>query len=81
VTEFVRLLQRMPVQLHGDESLGFQLERVLEGSERWSFAWRRKRPSWLRESVGEIREKKRKKSMMNNSSTIMLLVLVLFLCC
>lgn len=72
VTELVRLLQRMPVQLHGDESLGFQLERVLEGSERWSLAWRRKIPSWLRESVGEIRERKRKRSMMNNSSTILL---------
>lgn len=38
VTAAVRLLQRMPVQLQGVGSRGFQLEREFEGSERRSLA-------------------------------------------
>jgi len=49
------------VQLHGVASRWFQSERAFVGSESWSLAWRRKRPSWFRERVG-FRERKRSRN-------------------
>lgn len=54
-------LQATPVQLHGVESNGFQLERALLGSERELLAWRRKRPSWVRERERCGRKKRKRK--------------------
>lgn len=63
------------VQLHGVASRRFQEESALLGSDSWSLAWRRKRPSWFRESVG-FRERNR--NSVNNKkwlcSTIVVVV-------